>query len=402
MIEIQGKYNSAKIFIDDIESTALSQIYSLINHSAFKDSKIRIMPDCHGGKGCLVGFTASNIEVAIPNIIGVDISCGMLALNLGDIELNLEEIDNFIINNIPNGSQINDKIQFDNPYLQLEINNVCKKFGDKPNRHLMSVGSLGGGNHFIEIAKDNIGNKWLIIHSGSRNFGLKVAKYHQNIAKKYCFTKRGELRSQRDKYLGTCKNLDQDKVKELEENLDRYKVPKELSFLEGELVQNYLSDMKVAMDFAHESRKSMAKRICDFIGVKHIKYQFETLHNYFDYENKIIRKGAASSKEGENILIPINMRDGSILAVGKGNSDWNESAPHGAGRVLSRSKAKELLDMDGFSKTMSGIFSTSISESTLDEAPQAYKDMSVILDNIGDTVKVLDILKPIYNFKAHK
>jgi tRNA-splicing ligase RtcB (3'-phosphate/5'-hydroxy nucleic acid ligase) len=406
MIELEGKYNKAKIFIDEVDEKTISQVYNILNHREFKDTIIRIMPDTHAGKGSVIGFTAYDINSIIPNIIGVDISCGMLSVNLGNIDIDFEKLDNYIRNNIPNGANVNNKKQFKDDKLEGDIISTCNRIAkdDDVDRHILSVGSLGGGNHFIEISKDKYNNKWLIIHSGSRNFGLKIAKYHQDIAEKYCIDKRKELINIRDKKAGELK---QQKLNpksifdEYEKLIEKYKVDKDLSFLESKLAEDYINDMEVAIRFANKSRECMAKNICNFIGLDFNKlYSFETLHNYYDKESKTIRKGAVSAKKDEILLIPLNMRDGSLLCKGKGNSEWNFSAPHGAGRILSRSQAKAVLNMDEFKSTMSEVYSNSISSATLDEAPMAYKSMDVIIKNIGDTVEILDILKPVYNFKA--
>jgi len=401
MLELQGKYTDAKIHAETVEQEVISQVYDLLNHPMFKDETVRIMADTHAGKGCVIGMTPTTRNIIIPNIIGVDINCGMLSINL-------ESLDNFITTKIPNGRNTNSKIQGINLSQTLldEIKRISKITNSSYDRHLLSIGSLGGGNHFIEVSVDKDNNKWLIIHSGSRNFGLQVAKYHQKVAEDYCRDVVKSLMNVKNKTLGLFQQqrkdmsskLVVDYIETVNDNINKYKVNKDLSFLENDLAENYIKDMKVASKFAHYSRESMADRIVKFLNVKPVD-KFETVHNYYDGE--IIRKGAISAKLGEKVLIPINMKDGSILAIGKGNSDYNYSAPHGAGRLMSRSKAKATLDLDEFKESMNEVYSTSVCKSTLDEAPQSYKSIDEILNNINETVDVIDILKPIYNFKSH-
>ena len=409
MLELKGKYTTAKIYAEKVEEGVISQVKELLNHPMFKDEHIRVMADTHAGKGCVIGLTSTNKnKVIIPNIIGVDIGCAMLSINLGNIDIDLRELDDFITNEIPSGFNTN-KI-FRGEYLSKDFLNEVKRISNTTksdyNRHLLSLGSLGGGNHFHELALDKHKNKWLIIHSGSRNFGLQVAKYHQKIAEEYCKNMVKDLGSEKNKTIEVWKqdnknlssNEFQQYISSMAESISKYKVSKDLSFLENKLADDYIEDMEVATKFAHHSRKIMADRIIKFLNAKPIT-EFETMHNYYDGE--IIRKGAVSAKLGEKILIPINMKDGSILAIGKGDVEYNNSAPHGAGRLMSRTKAKKELNMKDFKESMEGVFTTSVTDSTLDEAPLSYKPIEEILNNINDTVEVLDILKPIYNFKAH-
>jgi Uncharacterized conserved protein len=362
MIEIQGKYNTAKIFTENIEETALKQIIELCNQKAFEGSKIRIMPDTHAGKGCVIGFTSDLGGRIIPNLVGVDVGCGMEVTELGNVEIDFAELDNFIRQNVPHGKKVHQKIEQDiDSRLRSGIEDIAKKTESVYERHLQSLGTLGGGNHFIEVNQDDEGHKYLVIHSGSRNLGLQVAKYHQQRAEKYCNDKIEEIRHMQNREIGLLKQ--QGKIVEISSVIDRfgaiveeYRVPKDLTFLEGELGEEYLRDMFIAQEFALLNRQRMSQAIAEFIGLTyHNLPKFTSVHNYIDPQDKIIRKGATRAYKGEQLIIPINMRDGSIIAVGKGNVDWNQSAPHGAGRILSRSKAKEVLNLDDFHKSMEGV-----------------------------------------------
>jgi len=392
-----------KIFTENIEDEAVKQIDLLLEQEPFKDCKVRIMPDVHSGKGCVIGFTADLGDKVIPNIVGVDIGCGMLCVELGEVELDLRELDEIINEVIPAGRNIREHklIDFEkinDLYCLRELRDV-KKF----NR---SIGTLGGGNHFIEIDKDEEDNKYLVIHTGSRNLGKQVADYYQNLAIELCSGKE-DMFEEKEKIIKEYKSQGrkseiQKALKDLEKKYKNNKpsLPKDLCYLEGKYRDMYLHDMKICQEYASLNRLYIAKEIlmnyfgnCDF-------YNFETIHNYISFEDNIVRKGAISAKNGERVLIPINMRDGSIIAVGKGNKDWNESAPHGAGRLMSRTKAKEMFKLEDFKESMKDVYSTSVVKETIDEAPFVYKSMEEILDNIKDTVKVERIIRPIYNFKA--
>lgn len=409
MIELQGKYNTAKVFTDNVESTAQSQIIELCNQDFTQGGKIRIMPDTHAGSGCVIGFTADLGDKVIPNIVGVDIGCGMLTVELGKTNIDLQKLDEIIRQYVPCGKDIHymgkvvkfDKIQELHCYRSLKDTKRMEK----------SIGTLGGGNHFIEVNKDSNDNLYLVIHSGSRNLGKQVADHYQNLAIDLCSGK-GDYYIQRDQLIKDYKqqgrrNEIQKALKELEKKFNNLlpSYPNDLCFLTGKWREKYLHDMNICQEYANLNRIVMAK----IILTKLFNYKedqmgklptFHTVHNYINFKDNIIRKGAISAYKDEKVLIPINMRDGSILGIGKGNLDWNYSAPHGAGRLMSRSKAKELVNLEEFEKTMEGIYTTSVGLSTLDEAPMAYKPMQEILDNIGDTIEVIDIIKPIYNFKA--
>lgn len=351
-----------KIFTNNIEEDALKQIEVLMEQDAFKNSKVRIMPDVHVGKGCVIGFTGNLGDKVIPNIVGVDIGCGMLTVELGNIDIDFENLDKIIKKNIPSGFKVNKIINKNFDLTRLYCYDEIKN-----KEHILkSIGTLGGGNHFIEIDIDEDNNKYLIIHTGSRNLGKQIAELYQNKAIKY------------------CKN--------------KVKIPKDLCYLEGKLKEQYLHDMRIAMEFANKNREEIANKI--LIGLrldKNLK-RFETIHNYIGQDN-IVRKGAISACKDEVILIPFNMRDGCIIAKGKGNKDWNYSAPHGAGRIMSRSEARNTLKIEDYKRTMKDIYTTSVDIKTIDEAPFAYKTMQEIIDNIEDTVEIIKIIKPIYNYK---
>lgn len=418
-----------KIFTDNIEEKAREEIDLLLKQEAFKNSKIRIMPDVHAGKGCVIGFTGNLGDKVIPNIVGVDIGCGMLCVELGNIKLDLEKLDKIIREYVPSGFEVHDerKVNFDD----LKDLKCYRELRDTK-RLERSIGTLGGGNHFIEIDVDEDNNKYLIIHTGSRNLGKQVAEIYQNEAIHYC-SYEYEMQAEKELAINMLKlihkeNEIESKLKEITEKYkDKTKLPKDLCYLEGKLRKAYLHDMKICQEFAKDNRLCIAKQIlCNyfqvpyysgtnslrlveevdypsFISQDYIKYDFsyfQTIHNYISFEDNIVRKGAISARKGERVLIPMNMKDGCIIAVGKGNDDWNQSAPHGAGRIMSRMRAKEELDLEDYKKSMQGIYSTSVNSQTLDEAPMVYKPMDEIINNISDTVEIEKIIKPIYNFKA--
>lgn len=419
-----------KIFTDDIEQEAVDQINLLLAQEPFKNCKVRIMPDVHAGKGCVIGFTADLRDKVIPNIVGVDIGCGMLCVELGKIDLNLEKLDKVINENIPAGRNIREQklIDFD------KINDLyCLRELKETKKFNRAIGTLGGGNHFIEVDVDDEGIKYLVIHTGSRNLGKQVADYYQNLAIELCSGKE-EMFKRKEEIIKTYKEQGrkteiQKVLKELEAEYKQNKpeLPNELCYLTGKYREDYLHDMKICQIFASDNRICIARQIlCNYFELPYYQgynsvrlrpeptpntfytqdivdkdfYYFETIHNYISFEDNIVRKGAIRANKGERVIIPINMRDGSIIAVGKGNNDWNNSAPHGAGRLMSRKKAKEIFRLEEFEKSMADIYSTSVVKETIDEAPFAYKPMQEIIDNIQDTVEIEKIIKPIYNFKA--
>ena len=391
-----------KIFTENIEYEALDQIYTLIKQPAFANCKVRIMPDVHAGAGCVIGFTADLGDKVIPNIVGVDIGCGMLTVKLGKVDINFDKLDAVIRERVPSGRNIHEgrNIRFD------EIQQLyCFRELKDTKRFECSIGTLGGGNHFIEVDVDPEGEKYLIIHSGSRNLGKQVAEYYQKLAVEIMFGK-DKLYEMQEKLIVEYKaqgrkNEIQKAIKELhcKFNPNPLGIPKELCYLTGKYREQYLHDMEICQRFAVENRKQIANAILDGMNLTAID-QFETIHNYIEFGSNMVRKGAISAKSGEMLLIPINMRDGCIIGVGKGNDDWNCSAPHGAGRIMSRSKAKEVVSLNEFEASMEGIYTTSVNQSTIDESPMVYKSIDEIVANIHDSVDIVTIIKPIYNFKA--
>ena len=401
-----------KIFTSNIEEEAIKQIDLLLEQEPFKDCKVRIMPDVHAGKGCVIGFTADLGNKVIPNIVGVDIGCGMLCVELGNIDIDLEKLDKIVNDYIPAGRNIREVKLTDFEKIK---DLYCLRELKETNKFNKAIGTLGGGNHFIELNVDDENNKYLVIHTGSRNMGKQVAEYYQNLAIELCSGKE-EMYQKKDEIIKTYKEQGrkQDIQKALKELEKQYKenqpdLPKELCYLTGEYREDYLHDMRICQEYASLNRLNIAKEIIiNYFNMTYIpdmyppiiQNSFETIHNYIDFEDNIVRKGAIRANEGERVIIPINMRDGSIIAIGKGNEDWNNSAPHGAGRIMSRMKAKETFKLDEFKKTMEGIYTTSVVEETIDEAPFVYKPIQEIIDNIQDTVEIEKIIKPIYNFKA--
>jgi RNA-splicing ligase RtcB len=399
MLTLNGKFNSAKVFTDVIDEDSIRQIIELCNQEFTQGENIRMMPDVHAGAGCTIGTTMTiTSKKIVPNLVGVDIGCGMETVVLKEKHIEPMKLDNVIRNSVPMGFNIRDKAhkfvdktRIEQLYCFEHINAI------KAER---SIGTLGGGNHFIEVDKGSDDKIYLVVHSGSRHLGLQVAKYYQEEAYNqlnHC--------SYEDiqKVIADLKS--QGRQKEIEKTIKSMKytkstsVPKHLAYVSDELFDRYIHDMKIIQEFALVNRQAIIYEIVK--GMKfHVVEQFSTIHNYIDTENMILRKGAVSAQLGERLIIPINMRDGSLICVGKGNPDWNFSAPHGAGRLMSRSQAKNSFTVSEFKKQMQGIYSTSINSSTLDECPMAYKSINDILGNIEPTVEVLDIVKPIYNIKA--
>ncbi|HJI56687.1 MAG TPA: RtcB family protein [Oscillospiraceae bacterium] len=391
-----------KIFANNIEPSALNQIYTLVKQPAFSNCKVRIMPDVHAGAGCVIGFTADLGDKVIPNIVGVDIGCGMLTVEVGKIDVNFDELDKVIREKIPSGRNVHNNrvVRFDK--LQ---DLYCYRELKDTKRLERSIGTLGGGNHFIEVDIDEDDNKYLIIHSGSRNLGKQVAEYYQKLAIEIMRGKDTLLKMQEKiiadyKAQGRKREIEK-AIKELHRRFhpNPLNIPKELCYLTGKYREQYLHDMEICQQFAARNRGEIAKVILSAMNWNDIR-SFETIHNYIEFSSNMVRKGAISAKENEKLLIPINMRDGCIIGIGKGNDDWNQSAPHGAGRIMSRSKAKETISLDDFQQSMEGIYTTSVSMSTLDESPMVYKSLDEILENIKDTIDIIKIIKPIYNFKA--
>ena len=398
MMEIKGKVNTALCFATIIEDEAIEQIRRMCDYEFTAGSKIRIMPDVHAGKGCTIGTTMTIEDKAVPNIVGVDIGCGMYTVDLGAAEIDMEKFDE-ACHFIPSGTDVWEgrKERFDLTEMR------CYRALKDSRRLERSLGTLGGGNHFIEIDRAEDGRQYLVIHSGSRNLGKQVAEYYQNLAvelnkgKEEYFAKRDILIAE---YKATGRRTEiQAALKALHWSSHEATIPEDLCFLYGQYLEDYLHDVELCQRFARRNRELMAEIILERTGLAGAE-AFHTIHNYIDTDERILRKGSIAAHEGEKVLIPINMRDGSVLAIGKGNPDWNFSAPHGAGRLMSRTRAKESLDMDEYIKAMEGIYTTSVNENTIDEAPMAYKSLSDIIDVIRETVDVIEVLKPIYNFKA--
>ena len=398
MLELKGKYNCAKVFTDVIDQDSIAQIILLCSQEFTKGLRIRMMPDVHAGSGCTIGTTMTVQDKIVPNLVGVDIGCGMETVRLKEKELDLDKLDRLIYDKIPSGFAIRKKNHAFVKKINLKELRCLEHIGLL--RAEKSLGTLGGGNHFIEADKDEEGNIYLVIHSGSRHLGLEVAKFYQNA---------GYHKLNKSSYEDVQKLIadlkKQGRHREIEAAVKkRYatkttNIPKELAYVEGELFEDYIHDMQIIQEFAMLNRKAMMQEILQGMELE-VEERFTTIHNYLDTKQMILRKGAVSAQKGEKLLIPINMRDGSLICEGKGNADWNYSAPHGAGRIMSRSKAKETFSVEEYKKQMEGIYSTSVGHSTLDECPMAYKDMEDIVKNIGDTAEIIHILKPIYNFKA--
>ena len=399
MMEIKGKMNTAVCFAKIIEDEAVEQIRRMCDYEFTAGSRIRIMPDVHAGMGCTIGTTMTVKDKAVPNIVGVDIGCGMYTVSLGKVKIDMEQMD-AAAHFIPSGMNVWDgrKERFDLTDLR------CYRGLNDSRRLERSLGTLGGGNHFIEIDQAADGTKYLVIHSGSRNLGKQVAQFYQHLAtdlskgKEEYFARRDALIAEY-KAAGRRSEI-QAALQTLRWEEKEAAIPEDLCFVYGNYLEDYLYDVEICQRFARRNREVMADIILQRIGLEAAN-AFHTIHNYIDTSEMILRKGAIAAHEGERVLIPINMRDGSVLAIGKGNPEWNYSAPHGAGRIMSRSAAKEQLDLEEYRREMAGIYTTSVNEATLDEAPMAYKSLSDIIGVIRDTVDIIEVLKPIYNFKAN-
>ena len=399
MFDIKGQFNTAKVFTDVIEPEAVSQILDLCNQKAFAGLNIRIMPDVHAGAGCTIGTTMNIRDKVIPNLVGVDIGCGMLVAELGKVDIDFAKLDEVIRSKVPSGHDVRETTH---PFLaKTKVDDVLCKSAVDMDRAYKSIGSLGGGNHFIEVDADDEENKYLVIHSGSRHLGVEAAKYYQRNAVKALSEQFGKTKI--DAIIAKCKSehRERDIEKELKalSSVRPDNFNKDFAYCECSLFDAYIHDMKIIQEYAEWNRHAMLKEIEDSMGLSHIS-EFTTIHNYIDTENMILRKGAVSAQKGEKLIIPMNMRDGSLICIGKGNPDWNYSAPHGAGRLMSRHKAKESISLDEFQNSMQGIWTSSVNTSTIDESPMAYKPMEAIVDNIKDTVEIVNIIKPLYNFKA--
>lgn len=386
-----------KIMTNNIDNTTKQQCNDIMKTESFKNAQVRIMPDTHAGKGCVIGFTAKNWESIIPDIVGVDIGCGVLVVELGKIDIDFHKLDKVINQVIPSGYNIHsNQTDKNKKIVNIIINSLNTPIIDKEKETIInSLGTLGGGNHFIEIDEDEEGNKFLIIHTGSRKVGVLVCNFFNQAIK--CQEK-NKLFQKRQDIINKLKNQGQEQ--KIESALKQLKIKQlKINGLNKENEQKYLSDMKLTQIFAHLNRASIAERILTAMKWKELN-RFESVHNYIDFEDSVIRKGAISARKGEKLVVPLNMRDGTILGIGKGNEDWNNSAPHGAGRVLSRNQARERLKLDDFKKSMSKVYTTSVCEETIDEAPFVYKPADEIIQAVRETMEITKIIKPIYNFKA--
>lgn len=395
MIEIKGQYTDALIYTNNPQETAIFQIKELVNQPFMEGAKVRIMPDYHAGKGCVIGTTIALNNRVVPNLVGVDVGCGVFVAEIEEATIDFNQLDRTIRQYIPSGNEIHEEA---GSIRQTEhfANDLFVARGlhnDYTNR---SLGTLGGGNHFIELAKDDEGKHYLLIHTGSRYVGSKIANWHQNRA--FESLRRDDLTEKIEALKAAGRH------QEIQRMITEYKdenpiVRKELAYLEGDLFADYIADMKLAQQFARENRQMIARIIAGKMKWEYGQ-QFDSVHNYIDIDSMILRKGAVRAAAGEQLVIPMNMRDGSLICIGKGSAAWNESAPHGAGRIFSRSAAMKNLSMEDFKQTMEGIWTTSVSEETLDEAPMAYKPMQEIMGQIGETVEIQKRIIPVYNFKA--
>lgn len=399
MLEIKGKVNTAICYAKVIEEGAIKQIRRMCDYPLTEGSRIRIMPDVHAGAGCTIGTTMTILDKAVPNVVGVDIGCGMYTVRLAEAVIDMEKLD-AAAHFIPSGKNV-----WEGRQEQFDLTDLsCYRELKDTKRLARSLGTLGGGNHFIEVDVAADGTKYLVIHSGSRNLGKQVAELYQRLAidlnkgKEEYFARRDALIAE---YKATGRRTEiQKALKELHWSSHESTIPEDLCFVYGKYLEDYLHDVEICQRFARRNREKMAEILLAHSGLTAVD-AFHTIHNYIDTQEMILRKGAIAAHAGEKVLIPINMRDGSVLAIGKGNPEWNYSAPHGAGRIMSRSEAKTTLDLDEYRREMAGVYTTSVNEYTLDEAPMAYKSLEDIIDVIRDAVDVIEVLKPIYNFKAN-
>lgn len=409
MIELKGKYGEATVYTDLVDEASISQIISMLNHEITKNTLVKMMPDVHAGKGSTIGTTIKLPErfedwKVSPNVVGVDVGCGVKMYKLGNKygSIDLAELDKIVHKVVPSGFNVHNNSENDVDKL---INNLTFNMSVKiSERVINSLGTLGGGNHFVELGVDEEENYWLSVHSGSRNLGVQVARTHQDKAIDNLLSSSVDVKKAIENLKASGRHSEiQKTIEEIKRKNENTQVHnKDLAYLTGSDLKDYLNDMDIAQKYASRNRAKMLDNIVSAMGFEVVD-KFDSVHNFIEhdnYKNGIIRKGATSAKSGERLVIPLNMRDGSIIAKGKGNIDWNESAPHGAGRVMSRSRAKHEINIDTFEEQMKDVFSSTVGESTLDEAPDAYKPAEVIKANIADTASVVHLVKPIYNFKA--
>lgn len=400
MIEIRGKYNTALCYCDELEDTARQQIQDMCDQRLFMGSLIRIMPDVHAGLGCTIGTTMTVTDKAAPSLVGVDIGCGMETVKLKEKDIDFDRLDQVIRGMIPVGFEVRET---PHPLTkQIDLDELrCIAAVDRE-RVLLSLGTLGGGNHFIEVDRDEEGSLYLIVHSGSRQLGGQTAQYYRRIGWQAMHRVSDESRRElieRYKAEGRVSEIQTGLRKLTERFAASMDIPEKFAFVEGKNLEDYLHDMKLVQRFAALNREAMTRTILEGMGLTELD-RFTTIHNYIDTEHRILRKGSVSAQKGEKLLIPINMRDGALICVGKGNEEWNCSAPHGAGRLLSRSAAQENLNVEEFRRQMQGVYTTCVVQGTLDESPMAYKGLDAILSQIGPTAEVVKRIRPVYNFKA--
>ncbi|MBQ2954119.1 MAG: RtcB family protein [Clostridia bacterium] len=397
MVQIKGKHNTALVYAGILEDEAAEQIRQVCDQAAFAGSRIRIMPDVHAGKGCTIGTTMTIRDKVVPGMVGVDIGCGMETVRLVEKEIDFARLDEVIREHIPAGHCVRGQ---EHP-LNAGVNLDELRCVDAVDLHRarLSIGTLGGGNHFIEVDRDEEGNLYLVVHSGSRHLGQQVATYYQRAA----WAELNRVSRSTKDIVAQMKAEGRDA--EISSVLVNFRetacpdVPKDLAYVQGQLFEDYIHDMRITQRFAVMNRKAMVDVILEKMGL-HVAEQFTTIHNYIDTEHMILRKGSVSAMVGEKLLIPINMRDGSLICIGKGNEEWNCSAPHGAGRLMSRTRAVATLSMEQYRQEMAGIYTTSVAESTLDESPMAYKPLEEIVQQIGPTAEIVCRIVPVYNFKA--
>ena len=398
MVLIEGKYNTAICYTPEMEPVSAGQVKAVCDQEAFAASKIRIMPDVHAGMGCTIGTTMTIIDKVVPGMVGVDIGCGMETVKLAEREIDFEALDELIRREIPCGREVRDSLHPLNE--EIDLNELCcSPYVGLP-RARRSIGTLGGGNHFIEVDRGEDGALWLVVHSGSRHLGKEVCEYYQDQGRRALW---GGARYQIEQVIAKLKA--EGRFKEIQPTMNalrrehKLSIPRDLAYVEGRLFDNYVHDMRITQKFAVLNRKAMTDVILRGLGLTALE-EFTTIHNYIDTERMILRKGAVSAQKGEKLLIPNNMRDGSLICLGKGNEDWNCSAPHGAGRLMSRKAAFQTLSLEEYKAEMEGIYSTCVAKDTLDEAPMAYKPMDEIVSQIGPTAEIVERIQPIYNFKA--
>lgn len=400
MIEIRGRYNTAICYTDALEETARQQIQDMCDQKFFAGSRLRIMPDVHAGKGCTIGTTMTITDKAAPSLVGVDIGCGMETVKLAEKEIDFAKLDQVIRTQVPSGEEIRTA-----PHCltaQIDLEQLRCLAGIHLDRVLLSLGTLGGGNHFIEIDRDAEGGLYLVIHSGSRSLGVQTESYYRKLGLRTMRRVPEEKRQQLvERYMaeGRAQEIEKGLQEQQESWTAAVDFPENFACVEGQNLQDYLHDMRIVQHYAALNRQAMAQTILEGMGLTEVE-RFTTVHNYIDTENMILRKGAVSARKGEKLLIPINMRDGALICIGKGNPEWNYSAPHGAGRILSRSAAQNTLTVEEFRQEMAGIYTTCVAQSTLDESPMAYKGMAEILAQIDPTAEVVQQIRPVYNFKA--